>query len=136
MTMTHQGDYALRAETRAVEHGRHAFLNDDGSLSVKSESHPDVTYTVTYRTVDLLIKFDCDCASGRYRGDNLFVPCWHSALAGRRLEREGLAHWVDGYWLLTDKARDLMGRKRDDDSDPLRGLPGCESPKPSPLEGL
>lgn len=124
--MTRQSDYALRAEMRAVEEGHRARLNEDGSISVKSDSDPNATYRVTFHPVDLLIKFDCDCPSGTYRED-LFVPCKHAALAARRLERRGLAHWVDGYWLLTDKARDILSSNPEPPVDPLAGLPGADS---------
>lgn len=122
--MTREAEYALRAEARAVEAGRQARLNDDGSISVKSDSTEGVTYRVTFVPMDLVIKFSCTCPAGQHRRET--VPCKHSAAAARRLEREGLARWVDGYWLITYKARDLMkGRRETTPTDPLKGLPGC-----------
>ena len=77
--------YGLAAEIRAVEEGHNARVLPDGSLLVKAESHPG-----SYR-------------SGEYR-TSLPVPCKHAALAARRLEREGLARWEDGFWRLRDRA--------------------------------
>jgi hypothetical protein len=73
--------YGLAAEVRAVEEGHNARVLPDGSVLVKSESHP-----------------------GSYR-ISLPVPCKHAAVAARRLEREGLARWEDGTWRLRDRAQ-------------------------------
>lgn len=113
-TMTREGEYALRAEARAVEAGRLARMNDDGSISVKSDSTEGVTYRVTFEPADLVIKFTCTCKAGQHRHEA--VPCKHAAAAARRLEREGLARWVDGYWLLTEKAF-AIGREQRERAD-------------------
>ena len=41
-------DFSVRCETRAVEEGHRAFVNDDGSVRVVSESSPGTTYRVTF----------------------------------------------------------------------------------------
>lgn len=110
-------DYILRAEQRAVESGHHAFANDDGSIRVVSESEPDKRRRVTFEDVAGVIRFSCDCPAGEHRRE--MVPCWHAALAARRLEREGLAEWRDGLFYTPDHLRPRL---------PLN--------RPSPLEGL
>lgn len=114
----------IAAEARAVEFGHHAFRRKDGSYEVRSESRPDLTWLVRLRTVHqvlddrgpvwvsrVFIQFDCTCESGTFRGAEL-VPCWHAALVGRRLEREGLARWRDGLWTADG---DLFRQHRDVD---------------------
>lgn len=96
--------YALDAEIRAVEEGHVARVLPDGSVLVKAESHPG-NYRVRIRRVtNGVVGFSCTCVSGSYRGGRLPVPCKHAALAGRRLEREGLARWRNGVWLLRERA--------------------------------
>jgi hypothetical protein len=90
-------EYALAAEVRAVEEGHLARVLPDGSILVKSDSRPG-SYLVRIRRVsDGVIGFSCTCPSGTYRPDRP-VPCKHAALAGRRLEREGLAIHAAGHW--------------------------------------
>lgn len=106
----------IAAEARALEEGHHARMNDDGSLSVKSDSRRDVTYRITFSigswfvAGDMAVKFSCTCPSGQARPDEL-VPCKHAALAGRRLEREGLAVWKHGIWMASPNARRAYVRK-------------------------
>jgi hypothetical protein len=96
--------YGLAAEIRAVEEGHNARVLPDGSILVKSESHPG-SYRVSIRgMVDGVLRFGCTCRSGEYRSA-LPVPCKHAALAARRLEREGLARWDDGNWRLRERAQ-------------------------------
>jgi hypothetical protein len=103
-TMSRHRLYGLAAEIRAVEEGHNARVLPDGSILVKAESHPG-SYRVTIRGLDHgVLRFGCDCRSGQYR-TALPVPCKHAALAARRLEREGLAHWDDGSWRLRDRAQ-------------------------------
>jgi hypothetical protein len=95
--------YALAAEVRAVEEGHLARVLPDGSVLVKSDSGAG-SYRVGVRAVDGgVVRLGCSCPSGVYRG-HLPVPCKHAALAGRRLEREGLARWRDGVWHLRERA--------------------------------
>lgn len=104
MTPQDVAAYALRAEVRAVESGRHAWVQDDGSIRVLSETTPDVAYRVTFHAgPGEPIQFACTCASGQHRA-RLEVPCKHAALAGRRLEREHLAEWRGGSWFRTGPA--------------------------------
>jgi SWIM zinc finger len=87
--------YGLAAEIRAVEEGHNARVMPDGSILVKAESTPG-SYRVSIRGVDDgVLRFGCSCRSGQYR-TSLPIPCKHAALAARRMEREGLARWVDG----------------------------------------
>jgi hypothetical protein len=96
--------YGLAAEIRAVEEGHNARVLPDGSILVKSESHPG-SYRVSIRgMVDGVLRFGCTCRSGEYRSA-LPVPCKHAALAARRLEREGLARWDDGNSRLRERAQ-------------------------------
>ena len=96
--------YGLAAEIRAVEEGHNARVLPDGSLLVKAESHPGSYRVVLRRIDDGVLWFGCSCRSGEYRS-SLPVPCKHAALAARRLEREGLARWEDGFWGLRDRAQ-------------------------------
>jgi hypothetical protein len=96
--------YGLAAEIRAVEEGHNARVLPDGSILVKAESHPG-SYRVVLRKLDEgVLWFGCSCRSGEYR-TSLPVPCKHAALAARRLEREGLARWEDGFWRLRERAQ-------------------------------
>jgi SWIM zinc finger len=94
-----QAAYAIACEARALREGRRARVVDDGSLLVKASSG-DGSYRVRVAGVrDGLLVLRCTCPSGDYRA-RLPVPCKHAALAARRLEREGLAHWDEdlGGW--------------------------------------
>ncbi len=96
--------YGLAAEIRAVEEGHNARVLPDGSILVKAESRPG-SYRVSIRAVaDGVLRFGCTCPSGVHRA-SLPVPCKHAALAGRRLEREGLARWEDATWRLRERAQ-------------------------------
>jgi hypothetical protein len=96
--------YGLAAEIRAVEAGHNARVLPDGSVLVKSDSQPG-SHRVWIRSVrDGTLLFGCTCRSGTHRS-RLPVPCKHAALAGRRLEREGLARWHDGTWRLGERAQ-------------------------------
>jgi hypothetical protein len=96
--------YGLAAEVRAVEEGHNARVLPDGSVLVKSESHPGSHQVVLRGITDGVLRFGCSCRSGTYRA-TLPVPCKHAAVAARRLEREGLARWEDGTWRLRDRAQ-------------------------------
>lgn len=96
--------YGLAAEIRAVESGHNARLLADGSILVKSDSRPG-SYRVWLRGVrDGTVLLGCTCRSGTYR-ESLPVPCKHAALAGRRLERHGLARWHEGAWRICERAQ-------------------------------
>ena len=98
----HQG---LGALVRGVEEGHQARLNDDGSISVKSDSDPTKTYTVQFWGIGAgnQILFQCDCPAGRHQRF-----CKHCTRAARRLEREGLAKRVLVHWYVTPKAESIM----------------------------
>jgi hypothetical protein len=99
-----QAEYGLAAEIRAVEGGHNARVLPDGSVLVKSDSQPG-SYRVSIRGVrDGTLLLGCTCPSGLYRA-SFPVPCKHAALAGRRLEREGIAHWQDGTWRPRERAQ-------------------------------
>jgi hypothetical protein len=94
-----QAAYAIACEARALREGHRARFLDDGSILVKASSG-DGSYRVRVAGVrDGLLVLRCTCPSGDYRA-RLPVPCKHAALAARRLEREGLAHWDEdlGGW--------------------------------------
>lgn len=110
-------DYSIRAEQRAVEEGHHAWLNDDGSIKVHSDSQPGVHYRVEFEDVGGAIRFRCNCPAGEHRRE--LVPCKHAALAARRLEREGLAEWRYGIWYVPEHLRPRLPIL----ADPLEGLP-------------
>jgi hypothetical protein len=96
--------YGLAAEVRAVESGHNARVLPDGSILVKSDSQPG-SHRVWIRGVqDGTVLLGCTCRSG---GNRTFlpVPCKHAALAGRRLEREGLARWHNGAWRIGPRAQ-------------------------------
>lgn len=96
--------YGLAAEVRAVESGHNARVRPDGSILVKSDSQPG-SHRVWIRGVqDGTVLLGCTCRSGAHR-TFLPVPCKHAALAGRRLEREGLARWHDGAWRIGPRAQ-------------------------------
>jgi hypothetical protein len=96
--------YGLAAEVRAVEGGHNARVLPDGSVLVKSDSQPG-SYRVWIRGVrDGTLLLGCTCRSGIHRA-SFPIPCKHAALAGRRLEREGLARWQDGTWRLRERAQ-------------------------------
>lgn len=111
--------YILRAEARAVESGHHAWLNDDGSIRVVSESEPEKRRRVTFEDVGGVIRFHCDCPAGEHRRE--LVPCWHAALAARRLEREGMAEWRYGIFYTAEHLRPRLPVMSP--ADPLEGLP-------------
>ena len=96
--------YGLAAEVRAVESGHNARVLADGSVLVKSDSQSG-SHRVWIRGVqDDTVLLGCTCRSGTHR-TFLPVPCKHAALAGRRLEREGLARWHDGAWRIGRRAQ-------------------------------
>jgi len=114
----------LTAEMRAVEEGHRCRLSPDGSrLLVKSESNPEVTYTLTVEGYGGFVAVTCDCPAGRGerapRGLGV-AQCKHAALACRRLEREGLARFSGERWVLTAKAAPVAVLVP---SDPFEGLP-------------
>jgi hypothetical protein len=95
-------EFALAAEVRAVEEGHLARVLPDGSILVKADSRPG-SYLVRIRSVrDGVVGFACTCPSGTYRADRP-IPCKHAALAGRRLEREGLASFGGGRWRVRER---------------------------------
>src|SRR6266540_3728241 len=114
--------YGLAAEIRAVESGHNARLLADGSILVKSDSRPG-SYRVWLRGVrDGTVLLGCTCRSGTYR-ESLPVPCKHAALAGRRLERHGLARWHEGAWRIRERAQVRGLRRRQTPPDPgVRGV--------------
>jgi hypothetical protein len=117
----------IRAERRAVEEGHRAMVQDDGSIKVVSDSYDGKHYVVTYVDSGNGIRFSCR-PEGRmaYRDDHLeldaepgVAPCKHAAVAARRLEREGLAVFIDaGIWRAISRTPPPPTP-----DDPLEGLP-------------
>lgn len=114
----------IAAEAKAVEQGAHAFLKADGSYVVRSASRPTMRHRVTCDPVSQqgrwVVRLRCTCESGSAR-PSAAVACWHGALVGRRLEREGWARWDAGAWVLTAPGLDRV-----------RGGPVTPDPEPEP----
>lgn len=81
--------YAERCFQRAQEAGHYAWIQEDGSMKIASDSEPGVARRVTFDEHSGLIRFSCDCPAGQHRRD--FIPCKHAARAALRLQREGMA---------------------------------------------
>jgi hypothetical protein len=106
---TSEAEVALAAESRAVEEGHRDYLT--GELinglpqgRVVSESHPTRKFIVTcIPQITGEIKFECYATDDFVHATSgKLVPCKHSALHGRRLERMGYVVWNDGrFWLPT-----------------------------------
>lgn len=106
---------SLAAEERAVEEGHHAVLAG-GCMSVASDSTPGLHWLVKAFSLSagegIIFTCHADNAELVYGRGHLplesrrpgHVPCKHAAIAARRLAREGLAEWVAGSWVATDKA--------------------------------
>ena len=125
--------YGLAAEIRAVESGHNARVLADGSILVKSDSQPGSHHVWIRGVRDGTVLFGCTCRSGTHRSF-LPVPCKHAALAGRRLEREGLARWQDGTWRIGERAqvrglRMLLARTVGRES------PAGTATRPAPADG-
>lgn len=116
----------LAAEVRAVEEGHQARLADGTHFIVTSDTYRGVTYHVTVQAVADVVVFTCDhvlqfSPKAVVRGTH--VPCKHGALCARRLEREGLLSWSEGYWRPTEKAFELgVARKLESEDETFRRL--------------
>jgi len=103
---------SIAAEARAVEEGHRAFVQPGGRIRIVSDTIPDRHYHVAYVGRGGLVEFCCDhpIVAGWSDQPCMTRPgltnCKHSALAARRLEREGLARWDNG-WYLTERAEHL-----------------------------
>ncbi len=96
----------LAAEARAVEEGHYARYDAARHAFVVRSDTSDRSYAVTAYGAPDLIAFSCDCPAGVHRHVPAgSVACKHQALVGRRLEREGLAHFDGGHWVVTDRAK-------------------------------
>lgn len=113
---------AFEAEQRAIEEGHKAWVRDGGVIEVVSDTQAGVRYQIVFEVVaGDFIHFHCTCRGGECRPERL-VPCKHSALAGRRLEREGFAEWHDGLFVIAAKLRSERPPITLPDN-PLEGLP-------------
>ena len=132
MTARTIGQANLDAECRAVEEGHRALAGDGGSILVVSDSMPGKRYVVTFAApyVGSAVAFACaPTGASAYKDDHMhlvgspgLVPCKHSAVAARRLEREGLIRFTDlGEWVATEKA--AKPRPADDDPFATFGAP-------------
>jgi hypothetical protein len=113
------------AETRAAALGHRAFVQDDGSIRVVSDSHPGKFYLV--RVYALAegepVTFTCEPnGPGAFSDDHRVMTsrpgqthCIHSAVAAKRLAREGLARRTGplfgSAWVATEKAAELTARR-------------------------
>lgn len=108
--MSSHVDRTIAAEARAIEEGHHAWL-DGRSIFVVSDTDERLGYTVTASALgDRSVSFVCQPVNRRTRvpveathrrlvGHPAQTPCKHCALAARRLEREGLVEWHDGWFV-------------------------------------
>lgn len=113
-------EYAKRCLQRAIESGHYAWVREDGSILVASDSEKGIARRVTFVALGDFIQFDCTCPAGKYHAGEL-VPCKHSAVAGRRLVREGLAIYSGGIFCVAPKQEALIETPKS--SNPLVGLP-------------
>lgn len=120
--------YALRAEARAMGKPHLAWLNDDGSIRVRCsdgrcfDSNP--WHNVTFKMlVDGTIQFKCNCRGGVFPRD--LCPCWHAALAARRLIRHKLAERTETGYKVPDAYLEAVqaSAMADQPDDPFEGLP-------------
>jgi hypothetical protein len=103
-----EAEIGLGAEERAIEEGHRAWIAEGGAIEVVSDTQIGVRYRVTFDVAPgNFIHFHCTCRAGECR-PHLLVPCKHSTLAGRRLEREGFAEWHDGRFVLAAKFADTL----------------------------
>lgn len=118
----------VSAEARAVEEGAHAFLQADGSFAVRSASRDGLRHRVTCEAVAhggrSRVRFRCSCESGTARPAT-FVACWHGALVGRRLERDGWARWDSGAWWLTADGEARVAKADPRSATPWRARGPC-----------
>jgi uncharacterized Zn finger protein len=86
----------LAAEARAVEQGHVARADGLRSYRVRSDT-VEGSWRVEWRPLGEWILFACTCPAGV---NHTF--CKHVALVGRRLERDRIAVWRDGWWWLRE----------------------------------
>lgn len=99
--MTEQ-NYIERCEARAKKSKHRAWINDDGSIRVHSNSQPNLWHVVTYEVAGQdVIRFRCTCEAGQNRIE--LIPCVHAAKAAFRLEREGIAVKRGGLWRIPER---------------------------------
>lgn len=99
--MTEQ-NYIERCEARARKSKHRAWINADGSVRIHSATEPNLWHTVTFAVVGAeVVRFRCTCEAGQNRPE--IVPCWHSAKAAFRLEREGLILKRGGLWRIPER---------------------------------
>jgi hypothetical protein len=133
---TNRAGRTLAAELRAVAEGHRAFLDRDHRgpfVKVVSDTVRGKWYRVTaHAAADQPIVFECEPRGTRaYEDDHLHataqpghLPCKHCGVAARRLERQGMAEYVDGAWVATlaaDTAATV--RRLPEPADPFAGFP-------------
>lgn len=122
-------ELSLAAEARAVEEGHHAMLAG-GCMSVVSDTTPGLHWMVKAFSLSAGegIIFTChadDAELAHGRGHLPLtsrspgaLPCKHAGLAARALSRAGLAQWINGSWVATEKAVQATRLP----ADPFKGL--------------
>jgi len=108
--MTDAAVLRLAAEARAVEQGHVARTDGPRDYLVRSDTI-EGSWRVEWRPLSDWILFACTCPAGV---NHTF--CKHVALVGRRLERDAIAVWRDGWWWLCHPAQHPVP------SDPFEGL--------------
>jgi len=112
---------SLAAEVRAVEAGRIARAQDDGSFLVRSEDGAR-SYRVTFYSDNAGdIHLTCTCAWGEHH-PGARAGCKHIAAAGRSLVRRELAI-QDAQGLFIVPSHPGAPEVLVDDTDPFAGLP-------------
>lgn len=103
--MTTTAERNLAAEARAVEEGHHARYDAERHRFLVKSDTSDRTYQLAAHGAPDLVAFSCTCPAGvRRHVPAGTVPCKHSALIARRLERQGLVRFDGTYWVVTEAA--------------------------------
>jgi hypothetical protein len=140
VTRTSPAERTFAAETRAAALGHRAFVQDDGSIRVVSDSHPGKWYRLTmYAPAEgEPITFTCTPnGPGAFDDDHHQMTsrpgqahCIHAAVAAKRLVREGLARRTGplfgSQYVATARAAALTeARLPKQPSNPFDGLPSA-----------
>lgn len=111
MTRISHAEANLAAEIRAVESGHRCYLTGENTARVLSDSTEGLHWIVTAQATHTGagVVFHCQPEDGnlchghgsRWSRTPGRLTCRHAAVLARRLERSGLAAWVDGMWVAT-----------------------------------
>jgi len=123
-----EAEVSLGAEVRALEEGHRDYLTGEiinglPQGRVVSDSVPGRVFHVTgHLLIAGEVRFECWAQDGFVHATSgKLVPCKHSALHARRLERMGYIEWHEGIWWIKEEHRPKT--IVDQESDPFEGLP-------------